>query len=91
MRPATRGWGIAALVLACAGLGLGSVALRQGSLRPAGTLSHPGAGGTNVFIDRHNDIVGVVLEIASVLSEDVEPLLGVFDRLENVIYSAIED
>ncbi|TMQ69970.1 MAG: polymer-forming cytoskeletal protein, partial [Candidatus Eisenbacteria bacterium] len=37
MRPATRGWGIAALVLACAGLGLGSVALRQGSLRPAMT------------------------------------------------------
>jgi CubicO group peptidase (beta-lactamase class C family) len=63
----------------------------QSSLRPLGTLSHPGAGGANLFFDPANDIVGVVLEIASVLSEDVEPLLGVFERFENVIYSAIED
>ena len=31
------------------------------------------------------------LEIATVVSEDMEPLLGIFDRFENVIYSAIED
>ena len=63
----------------------------HGSLRPIGTLSHPGAGGANIFFDPANDIVGVVLEIASVLSPDFEPLLGIFDRFENVIYSALED
>ena len=45
-------------------------------------------GGANIFFDPANDIVGVVLEIASVLSPDFEPLLGIFDRFENVIYSA---
>jgi CubicO group peptidase (beta-lactamase class C family) len=63
----------------------------QGASRPMGTLSHPGAGGANIFFDPANDIVGVVLEIASVLSADMEPLLGVCDRFESVIYSAIED
>ena len=44
-----------------------------------------------MFFDPANDIVGVVLEIASVLSADAEPLLGVCDRFESIIYSAIED
>lgn len=63
----------------------------QGASRPLGTVSHPGAGGANMFFDPANDIVGVVLEIASVLSADAEPLLGVCDRFESIIYSAIED
>ena len=63
----------------------------HGSLRPHGVLSHPGAGGANIFFDPTNDLMGVVLEIATVLSDDMEPLLGIFDRFENVIYSAIEE
>lgn len=63
----------------------------QGATRPMGALSHPGIGGANIFFDPANDIVGVVLEIATALSEDGEPVLGVCDRFESVIYSAIED
>jgi serine-type D-Ala-D-Ala carboxypeptidase len=63
----------------------------HGSLQPLGTLSHPGAGGSNIFFDPVNDLVGVVLEILTRMGPWAEPLSGVFDRFENVIYSAIED
>jgi CubicO group peptidase (beta-lactamase class C family) len=63
----------------------------HGSLRPVGTLSHPGAGGANAFFDPVNDLVGVVLEIATVISEYSEPVLGIGERFENMVYAAIED
>lgn len=63
----------------------------HGSLQPLGTVSHPGAGGTSFWIDPVNEIIGVVLEVLTAVSEQGGPVSHIFDRFENVVYSAIEE
>lgn len=62
----------------------------HGSLQPVGTVSHPGSGGTSFWFDPVNDIVGVVLEVVTAVSEQGEPVSHIFDRFQNVLYSALE-
>ena len=38
-----------------------------------------------------NEIVGVVLEVVTAVSEQAEPVSHIFDRFENILYSAIEE
>jgi CubicO group peptidase (beta-lactamase class C family) len=63
----------------------------HGSLQPLGTVAHGGLGGAQMFFDPANDLLGVVLEVATNLSDEGEALSCIFDRFQNVIYSAIED
>ena len=63
----------------------------HGSLQPLGTVSHPGAGGTSFWIDPVNEIIGVVLEVLTAVSEQGGPASHIFDCFENVVYSAIEE
>jgi CubicO group peptidase (beta-lactamase class C family) len=62
----------------------------HGTLQPIGVIGHTGAGGNNVFVDRDNEIIIVVLELVRTLNDDLEPLTGLFDRFQNVIYSAVD-
>jgi CubicO group peptidase (beta-lactamase class C family) len=62
----------------------------DGSLQPLGTFGHPGAGGSNFWIDREHDLVGVYFEVAKRVTENWEFLYN-FDLFQNAVYAALED
>ncbi|MFT5201210.1 MAG: CubicO group peptidase (beta-lactamase class C family) [Candidatus Aldehydirespiratoraceae bacterium] len=61
-----------------------------GGLVPLGSAAHPGAGGTNFWIDFKHGIVGVMLEVITEVSVDLEPVSGIGHRFQDVITGAIE-
>ena len=62
----------------------------HGTLQPVGTFSHPGAGGSMLWVDPVHDIVGVYLSVTLEMTEVEEPLWN-FDLFQNVVTSAVED
>ena len=60
-----------------------------GGLVPNGSLSHPGAGGIDFWIDREHGIVGVFFEVITEMSPDLEPLSGMGNRFQDVITAAV--
>jgi len=62
----------------------------RGSLAPLGTLDHGGHGGSMLWVDPANEIVGVYLEVALHITDRVE-LLWNFDLFQNAVYAAVDD
>jgi len=62
----------------------------DGSLLPLGTLGHPGAGGSNFWIDREHELVGVYFEVTTRVTENWEFLWN-NDLFQNLITAAVED
>jgi CubicO group peptidase (beta-lactamase class C family) len=62
----------------------------DGSLLPLGTLGHPGAGGSNLWIDRERELVGAYFEVCTHVTENWEFLWN-NDLFQNAITSAVED
>ena len=61
-----------------------------GGLVPPGSVTHPGAGGIDFWIDFDNGIVGVLFEILTEMSPDLEPISGISNRFQDVITSAVQ-
>jgi serine-type D-Ala-D-Ala carboxypeptidase len=61
-----------------------------GGLLPVGSVAHPGAGGINFWIDLENEIVGVLFEVITEMSEFFEPVSGIGHRFQDVIAGAVE-
>ena len=62
----------------------------SGSLQPLGTCAHPGAGGSNVWIDRAHELVGAYFEVTTRVTEKMDHLWN-FDLFQNAITAAVED
>jgi CubicO group peptidase (beta-lactamase class C family) len=62
----------------------------DGSLQPLGTLSHPGAGGANVWIDPQHELVGAYFEVTTKVTPNWEFLWN-FDLFQNAITAAVDD
>lgn len=62
-----------------------------GATVPIGSISHPGSGGTCIWIDPFHGLVGFCAEFVTEMSDDLEPLSWVENRFEDVIASAIVD
>lgn len=60
-----------------------------GGLVPNGSLSHPGAGGIDFWIDREHGIVGAFFEVITEMSPDLEPISGMGNRFQDVITAAV--
>jgi CubicO group peptidase (beta-lactamase class C family) len=60
-----------------------------GGLVPPGSVSHPGAGGISYWIDFDHGIVGVFFEVLTEITEDLEPLVGMGNRFQDVITGAV--
>ena len=60
-----------------------------GGLVPNGSVTHPGAGGVNFWIDLHNEIVGVWFEVVTEMSELNQPVSGRSHRFQDVITGAV--
>lgn len=60
-----------------------------GGLVPLGSVTHPGAGGINYWIDIEHEIVGVFFEVLSEMSPDFEPISGLSHRFQDVITAAV--
>lgn len=60
-------------------------------LQPIGSLSHPGAGGVGMWIDKQHAVVGFFTEFATDLSDDLEPRSWVENRFEDVVVSALAE
>lgn len=63
----------------------------HGSLQARGTAYHQGAGGTALWIDPHNEVVGVYLECLKQSQPDLTPLSWHFDIFQNLVTAAIDD
>ena len=62
-----------------------------GALLPIGSVSHPGAGGSNYWIDFEHGIVGVLFEVITKMSPYLnEPLSGIGHRFQDVITAAVD-
>ena len=61
----------------------------HGSLAPLGTIRHPGAGGTMLWIDPAHELVGAYFEVTTRLTERLEQPWN-FDLFENAITAAVE-
>ncbi len=62
----------------------------DGSLPSLGEFHHQGAGGTLLWVDPANEIVGVYFSIVLAETPDFEPLWNA-DLFQNVVTSAVED
>jgi serine-type D-Ala-D-Ala carboxypeptidase len=62
----------------------------DGSLQPLGTLCHPGAGTSNLWIDYDHELVGTYFEVTTRVSGNYEFLWN-FDLFQNAITAAVED
>ncbi len=62
----------------------------DGSLPSPGEFHHQGAGGTLLWVDPANEIVGVYFSIDLAQTTDFEPLWNA-DLFQNVVTSAVED
>ena len=61
-----------------------------GGLLPVGSVLHPGAGGSNYWIDFEHGIVGVCFEVITKLSPYLnEPISGIGHRFQDVITAAV--
>jgi CubicO group peptidase (beta-lactamase class C family) len=60
-----------------------------GGLVPPGSVTHPGAGGIDYWIDFEHGIVGVFFEVITELSEMLEPVSGMGNRFQDVITAAV--
>jgi len=60
-----------------------------GGLVSNGSLSHPGAGGIDFWIDLELGIVGAFFEVITDMSPDLEPLSGMGNRFQDVITGAV--
>ncbi|MCU1352061.1 MAG: hypothetical protein JWM05_1270 [Acidimicrobiales bacterium] len=60
-----------------------------GGLVPYGSVTHPGAGGVDFWIDFDNEIVGVFFEVITEISQDLEPISGLNHRFQDVITGAV--
>ncbi len=62
----------------------------EGSLQSLGGFHHQGAGGTFLWVDPTNEIVGVYFSIDLAITPNFEPLWNA-DLFQNVVTSAVED
>ena len=60
-----------------------------GCLVPPGSVSHPGAGGIDFWIDFDHGLVGVFFEVITEMSPDLEPVSGIGNRFQDVITAAV--
>lgn len=60
-----------------------------GGLVPMGSVTHPGAGGVNYWIDLEHELVGVFFEILTEMSDMLEPISGLSHRFQDVITGAV--
>jgi CubicO group peptidase (beta-lactamase class C family) len=60
-----------------------------GGLVPMGSVTHPGVGGVNYWVDLHNEIVGVFFEVTTEVSEMLEPISGMSHRFQDIITGAV--
>jgi len=61
-----------------------------GGLVSPGSVTHPGAGGIDFWVDFDNGIVGVLFEILTEMSPDLEPISGLSNRFQDVVTSAVQ-
>ena len=61
----------------------------RGGLLPLGSVLHPGAGGTNYWIDFEHDVVGVWFEVVTETDLLNEPISGAGHRFQDVITAAV--
>jgi CubicO group peptidase (beta-lactamase class C family) len=62
----------------------------SGGLQPVGACAHPGAGGSNAWIDREHELVGAYFEVTTRVTERMEHLWN-FDLFQNSITAAVDD
>jgi CubicO group peptidase (beta-lactamase class C family) len=62
----------------------------DGSLHPLGTFCHPGAGGSNFWVDPEHELVAMYFEVATRVTPNWEFLWN-FDLFQNAVYAAVED
>jgi hypothetical protein len=62
-----------------------------GGLVPPGTATHAGSGGITHWIDFEHEIVGVLYEVVTAMSEMIEPITAVGHRFQDVITAAVVD
>lgn len=62
----------------------------DGSLRPLGSYSHPGAAGQNFWIDPERELVAAYFEVVTHMTED-QDFLWNFDLFQNAITAAVDD
>jgi len=62
-----------------------------GGLVPPGTATHAGSGGITHWIDFEHEIVGVLYEVVTAMSEMMEPITAVGHRFQDVITAAVVD
>jgi CubicO group peptidase (beta-lactamase class C family) len=60
-----------------------------GGLVPPGSVTHPGAGGVDYWIDFEHGIVGVFFEVLTEISSQLEPISGMGNRFQDVITAAV--
>lgn len=61
----------------------------RGGLLPPGSVLHPGAGGTNYWIDFEHGLVGVWFEVLTETDVLNEPISGAGHRFQDVITAAV--
>lgn len=60
-----------------------------GGLVPNGSVSHPGAGGIDYWVDFEHEIVGVFFEVITEVGPQLEPVSGIGNRFQDVITAAV--
>jgi len=60
-----------------------------GGLVPPGSVTHPGAGGIDYWIDFEHGIVGVIFEVLTEIGPELEPISGIGNRFQDVITAAV--
>ena len=60
-----------------------------GGLVPPGSVTHPGAGGIDFWIDFDNAIVGVIFEVLTEIGANLEPVSGLSNRFQDVVAASV--
>lgn len=60
-----------------------------GGLQSTGSVGHPGAGGIDYWVDFDHELVIVLFEVITEISENLEPISGIANLFEQVITGAI--
>jgi len=63
----------------------------QGALQPRGTFFHQGAGGSGMWVDPVNEIVGVFLSVCMHMHEKVDTTDWDYDLYQNMVTAAVAD
>ena len=61
-----------------------------GGLVPPGSVTHPGAGGIDYWIDFDHGVVGVFFEVLTGIGVHLEPISGMGNRFQDVITAAVD-